>query len=66
MHSAFRFGHAQATRAYRLEAVDELRAMSQLRACQSEAFVARLSRGTSGADSGERVLGVCMGRQWTQ
>ena len=33
---------AKATRAYRVQALGELRAMSRLRACESEAFVARL------------------------
>ena len=48
---AFRIWHVQATRAYRVEALGALHAMSLLRARESEAFVARSSRGVIRAAS---------------
>ena len=41
MNRAFRFWHAQVTRAYRLEALGGVRAMDRLHARESQAFVAR-------------------------
>ena len=43
-HGAFRFWHVKAARAYHAKAFGTLRANSRLRACASDAYVARFSR----------------------
>ena len=45
LHGAFRLWHVKAARAEHMKALGALRAISRLRACASDAFIARISRG---------------------
>ena len=51
VYRALRFWQVKETRAYPLQALGALRAMRRLRACESEAFVARSSHGAIRAAS---------------
>ena len=54
MHCAFRFWHVQATRAYRVEALGDARAMDGLPGGESEAFAARFRVASVGRGVVER------------